>query len=456
MNTASVLAQGTGKKPQGPEGYPLFGVIPKLRKNPLNYFVSTALEYGDMARLQMGPRVMYLVSHPDSVRYILQENNKNFIKGYDQAKPLLGEGLVSSDGELWLRQRRLMQPMFGRTHIAELSSAMTEETAQMVERWRRRKEKEFPLDVAEEMMALTQAIIVRTMFGTDLKDIADEVSRAFTTTLEYLNFVLLAPFAFLYQLPTPQNLRNRRALNYLEKVIFDIIHERERNPMERQDLLGLLMGVRDEATGTGMSDQQLRDEIMTIFLAGHETTATALAWSWYLLGKNPEWQRRLQEEVDQVLQGRMPSFDDLPKLMNTRLVFDEALRLYPPAWMFARRVVNDDCIGGFDIPAGAMLMISPYITHRLPQFWENPEGFDPERHTPARSEERPRYAYFPFSGGPRQCIGNNFALTEGVLILAMMVQSFELALAPGKTVEATPVATLRPKPGVWMYLRERN
>jgi cytochrome P450 len=396
----------------GPKGIPLLGVLPQVRQGALQFFIRAAMDYGGLVRLEMGPKRFYLACYPDYIKYVLQDNNKNFNKGYGLTRPLLGDGLVSAEGEHWRKQRRLIQPLFNRAHLANFANVMIDQTAALFERWSARPNPSQPLDVAAEMMTLTQSIIVRTMFNTPLGSEGPQISRAFTTALEYFNTILFSPIRRLDRFPTPCNLRFQRAMQYLDSVVYRMIAERRRSREEVDDLLSLLVNAKDEETGQGMPDRQIRDELMTIFLAGHETTATLLAWTWYLLSLNPDIDRRVRREVSEVIGSRTPTVEDLSDLLYTRMMLDEVLRLYPPAWMFARRLNQDDEIAGYHLPAGAMLMLSPYVTHHLPEFWQNPEGFDPERFCPERIEGRPRFSYFPFGGGPRQCIGNNFALME--------------------------------------------
>lgn len=439
----------------GPKGVPVLGVLPQVRQDALQFFLRAAMDYGGVARLEMGSRNFYLISHPDYIKYILQDNYKNYTKGYGRTRPLLGNGLVSAEGDFWLRQRRLIQPVFNRTHLASFARVMTDQAAELLESWHCRPEPDRPMDVAAEMMALTQAIIIRTMFssaaGADrLRVESSRISAAFTTALEYLNTILFSPLRIPDWLPTSQNRRFRSAMSYLDDLVYRLIRERRASGQEGDDLLSLLVNARDEATGEGMPDRQIRDELMTIFLAGHETTATLLAWTWYLLSLHPDAERLVRLEVAEVVGRRLPVVEDLNDLIYTRMVLDETLRLYPPAWMFARHPIEDDEIGGYLIPAGAMVMLSPYVTHHLPEFWPNPEGFNPERFCPERVAERPQFAHFPFGGGPRQCIGNNFAIMEAQLVMASIIQAYRLELLPGHPVRPTPVAALRPRPGVWM------
>jgi cytochrome P450 len=443
------------KTPPVAPGVPLLGVLPQVWKNPLGFFLNTAKKYGGIVQIQMGPNHMYLVSHPNAVKHILQDNNKNYVKGYEKAKGLFGDGLLTADGDKWLRQRRLMSPAFNRSAINPLLSMMVAATEEKMAEWRSRPNPQEPLDMASEMMLLTQTIILRTMFSTDIGDHAEQAAEAFTTALEHLNATMMVPFEFVQKLPTRANIRFKHAIQYLDDLIYGLIEERRRSGLSHQDLLGMLMSARDEDTGKGMSDQQMRDEIFTIFLAGHETTASLLGWTLFLLGQNPDVEARLRFEQQEVLGGQTPDHENLRKMDYTRKVLEEALRMYPPAWMFARQAVREDVVDGYALPAGASIMLSPYVTHHLPEFWEDPDRFDPERFTMDRMENRPRFAYFPFGGGPRLCIGNNFALMEAPLLLTMIMQNFQLELIKDQVFELKPVATLRPQPALWMKVLPR-
>ena len=312
-----------------------------------------------------------------------------------------------------------------------------------------------PFDIAEEMMRLTQTIIVRTMFSSDVGGQADALGKAFDQTLEFLNRVLMSPSQLLQKLPTPANLRHKRALKFLDDFVYRLIAERRASGRDEGDLLGRLLAAADPETGEKMPDKQVRDEVMTIFLAGHETTANGLAWTWYLLGHNPQAEQKLVAEIDAALGGRDPLMDDLANMPYTNMVFSEALRLYPPAWMFARKAIEADVLAGYRIPAGAMLFVSPYVTQHLPEYWDEPERFDPERFTESAIKSRPQYAYYPFGGGPRLCIGNYFSTVEARLIMASMLRRYRIQLQADMPVKPTPIATLQPRPGVYVRLEHR-
>jgi cytochrome P450 len=438
-----------------PRGLPFIGHIPELSRDPLGYFLRNGRAYPQIVRLDLGPRQMLLVSHPEQVKYILQDNNKNFSKGYDTARPVLGNGLVTAEGEEWRRERRLMQPAFNRSSLLELLPIMDSTTRETLDDWQRRTSDGQPLDMAREFMFLTQTIIVRTMFGADLGDRTAEIAEAFATTLEYLNSILLSPFRIDARFPTRLNRRFRAAMQYIDGVIHEFIIDRRQNPVERHDLLAMLMAARDTETGEPMSEIQMHDEIMTIFLAGHETTATLLAWSAYLLALHPEHEAEVAAEFERGLPDEHPQLEQISNLAYTRQVLEESLRLYPPAWIFARTVNEDDEIGGCHVPAGSMITLSPYITQRLEEFWPDPDRFDPARFGESAGLGRPPYAWFPFGGGPRMCIGKSFAMMEAPLILSLMMRRFRLELAPGQQIHPQPVATLRPKPAVWMHFNPR-
>lgn len=444
----------TRKIPAVSGGNFLLGHISEFQKDALGFITRVAKDYGDVASYRLGNMNLIAINHPDGVQRVLQENNRNYVKGdyYNKIRAVAGEGLIASEGTHWLRQRRMMQPHFHRQRIAGFAEVMTRRTQEMLERWERNGLVNKPINFAQEMTDLTMSIITESMFSTNFQDPDHKVANAIAYLLEDINFRYIVPYYPGYNIPTPRNLRAREALRIVDNALLGIINERRRQGGGGDDLLGMLMSSRDEETREGMSDQHLRDEVVTIFAAGHETTAVALSWLFYLLSQHPQIADRLYAEVA-ALGGKTPGMAELAQLTYTRQVIDETLRLYPPAWITNRDALQDDEICGYPIPAGSIVMISPYVTHRLPEFWPDPERFDPDRFTPELSASRPRFAYLPFGGGPHQCIGNNFALVEATLATAVIAQRFRLELAPGTTVIPQTSVTMRPMGGLQMVPR---
>jgi cytochrome P450 len=458
MNIQQASATNTTKQeyPPGPKGLPVIGVAPQVLKDPLGFFESLFRQYGDTTYFRIGGKEFYIFGHPDHVQYVLQKNHRNYRKGpnYKKLKPVLGDGLVTSDGELWLRQRRLIQPAFHHKRLAELASVMIKAAESMLDRWQHFAKQGSPLDIADEFMRVTLDIVSRALFSTDTSGFADRISQNLPIILERTNERFFETVNLSW-LPTSRNRRYQKALLELDAVVYEVIEKRRHSPERNDDLLTMLLEATDEETGERMTDRQLRDEVMTLYLAGHETTANALSWCTYLLAQNPHIVQKLQTEVDQVLQSRTPANEDLPFLRYTRMVIDETLRIYPSVWSFARTPLAVDEVDGYRIEPGVNVVLVPYITHQHPDFWDHPEKFDPERFSSERSAVRHPFAYFPFGGGPRLCIGNNFALMEATLILAMITQRFHLDLVANQTVDPQPVVTLRPRYGIQMLAHQR-
>ncbi len=435
------------------------GNFRNFRQRRLAFFVETMLAHRKIARFRIGPRIVNLVSHPEGVRRVLQENQKNYDKqtpGMRNLRPLLGNGLLTSDGDFWLRQRRISQPAFHRAMISSFSDIMVRAAAALAETWQSLPNGSH-IDLSKEMTHLTLRIVGETLLSTDVTGDADEVGPTVRRWLADASARLITPLNLPLHWPTPKNLRSRRAVAVLDSVVARIISERRRNNGGK-DLLSMLMLARDDDGSTmspQMTDVQLRDEVMTIFLAGHETTSNALSWIFYCLARHPSTRRRLEDELASVLQGRLPTFNDTSKLSFCQMVIKESLRLFPPVWVFARRAVADDVICGHRIPAGDLIAISAFATHRHPDFWDSPEGFDPERFLPEEEARRTKFSFFPFGGGARTCIGNGFAMLELTLVIAVLVQHFRLELVPGANIEPEPVVTLRPRHGMWMSIQRR-
>jgi cytochrome P450 len=371
-------------------------------------------------------------------------------------RPLLGQGLATSDGALWRTQRRLVQPAFHRERLAGLAETITTATHAMLARWAPHAATGTPLDMLAEMTRLTGEVIVRALFGTALPEAVGRTMFAdFATVTGYLRRHMLTLTPWGAWLPTPGRRQFQAALARLDHLVGQHIQARRQQGGDHGDLLALLLAARDPATGAGMAPQQLRDEVMTLLFAGHETTALALTWTWDLLARHPAVAERLRRDVAAVLAGRMPTVADLPHLPYLRMVLEEALRLYPPAWMIARAARADDVIGGYPIPAGTTVFLSPYLTHRHPDVWPEPERFDPERFGAERAAARPPGAYFPFAAGPRACLGAPLAMLEAQLIVAQVIQAYDVALVGGQPVVPQPRLTLRPRHGVPMVVRGR-
>jgi cytochrome P450 len=432
--------------PVGPKGHWLAGNLPDFRKARLDFLVNCARDYGDMVRIRLAHRNVYLVNHPDGIEEVLVTQSKHFIKHFAlRLNPIvLGKGLLTSEGDFWLRQRRLIQPVFLKSRITQYAGAMVAATERLLDTWKAGEQR----DIHAEMMQLTLAIAAKTLFNAEVGSDAQAVAHAMEVMqqnfLERFNSILPLPL----WIPTPANLRAKRAVRQLDEVIYRIIRQRRAEQVDHGDLLSLLLKARDEDDGSAMTDKQLRDEAMTLFLAGHETTALVLSWGWYLLANNPDAEKRLVEELDTILAGRLPTVEDLPRLKFTEWVALEAMRLYPPAYVIGREATADCVIAGYHVPRGTTMLLPEWVVHRDPRFWDEPEKFRPERWGSERVKTMPKFAYFPFGGGPRTCIGNTFAMMELVLLFARIAQRFRFRLEPGKTVTPLASFTLRPTPGV--------
>ncbi|PTL76986.1 cytochrome P450 [Vitiosangium sp. GDMCC 1.1324] len=448
MNAPSVAPRpAVPRIATGPRGLPLIGVARDARKDVLGFLMRTVAEHGPVVQYRFGPGRAYLVTHPDGLKYVLQDNSKNYTKdhfSYSMVRRVVGDGLLTSQGETWLKQRRLAQPAFHRARIAAMAEQMVRATAEFSEHWAESQRTGAPRHAVRDMMALTLRIVGEALLGTDVRAETEVVSAAFNVvseqTVERFRTLRLIPPI----LPTAYDRAYRRANHTLREVVARVIAKRREHLEDRGDLLSMFMLARDEETGEQMDDAHLQGEVLTMMIAGHETTATTLSWVWVLLEQNPEVERQLHAELESVLGGRAPTAEDVPRLVYTRRVLDETLRLYPPVYILSRKVMEDDTVYGYQVLAGSSLDMSPYVTHRLAEFWPDPERFDPDRFTPEKIAARPRYAYFPFLGGPRQCIGNTFALMEGTLILATLAQRHRPRMVAGYTPKPEPLLTLRP------------
>ena len=440
--------------PPGPGRRLLTGNLLDYTRDHLGFLTRCAREYGDVVGLRFVNVPVYLLNHPDHIEYVLVRNNRNFIKSRGERISLgfLGNGLLTSEGSFWRRQRRLAQPAFHRERIAAYGEVMVECGERMVDGWRDGEVR----DVHDDMGRLTLEIVARTLFGVPLRPAKfEEVGDALATISQRFTGRGGVFFQVPKKVPTTGNLRFRRAIRRLDTLIYGIIHDRRASGEDAGDLLSMLLAVRDEETSEGMTDRQLRDEAMTVFLAGHETTANALSWTWRLLAGHPEVESRLHEELREVLAGCPPTVEDLPRLRYTDMVVKESMRLYPPAWAFGREALEDCEIGGYHVPAGTQLIMSQWVMHRDTRYYDEPGKFRPERWGDGSTEGLLKYAYFPFGGGPRLCIGQSFAKMEAVLLLATIARQFRLRAAPGERISPQPSITLRPKNGMRMVLEKR-
>jgi cytochrome P450 len=441
--------------PPGPKGKPLIGNLLDFRRNPPEFLLKAANQYGEVVFLTFGPQKVFLVNSPELIKDVLVTNPKNFIKsrGLQMAKRFLGEGLLTSEGEFHRRQRRLAQPAFHRQRVANYAEVMVSYGAKLRDGWQDGE----TLDVSQEMMRLTLSIVGKTLFDANVESEASEIGEALTAIMKLFERITNPFAALLAKLPLPSNARMDKARRRLDETIYRIINERRQSNVDRGDLLSMLLLAQDEeGDGSGMTDKQVRDESLTLFLAGHETTANALTWTWYLLSQNPEVEAKFHEEIDSLLGDRLPTFADVPNLRYTEKLFAESMRLYPPAWTIGRQVLNDYQLGDYLAPQGSILLMSPYVMHHTARYYPEPFHFDPERWTEEAREARPKFSYFPFGGGPRVCIGEQFAWMEGILLLAAIGQHWRMRLAKGQIVQPQPMVTLRPKYGMKMILERRK
>ena len=438
----------------GPRGHPLLGSLPDLNRDQLGLYARCAREYGDVVPLRLGPTRGVLLYHPDAIEEALVARSRDFVKtrGVRLLRTLIGDGLLLSEGDLWLRQRRLVQPAFHRQRVAAYGEVMATYAARRVAQW----ENGAVVSVHAEMMAITQAIVAKTLFDADVSDESAAIGDAARDVAEFFasrvgSLLVLLPL----WVPTPAHLRLRRAVGRLDAVVFRMIAARRRSGDDRGDLMSILLHAQDADDGSRMTDRQLRDEVMTLFLAGHETTAVALTWTWHLLAQHPDADARLAAELRAVLGGRPPTVSDLPALRYADMVVTESMRLYPPAYGLSRQAIRPTEAGGHPLAAGEVFIAPTWVVHRDPRWYDAPEAFRPERWEGDLARRLPRFAYFPFGGGPRQCIGNAFAQMEAVLILAAVAQQFRLVPVPGPSVRPVPSVTLRPGSPVPMRLERR-
>jgi cytochrome P450 len=462
----------SGSYPPGPRGHWLLGTAPQFQGDLLQMMVDWMQRYGDAIRFRYILFIHgYLFCHPDHYHHILVENRQNYQKYPNPIFEILktggGDGLLTSEGATWLRQRRLMQPAFHRQSIARFSTTMTQATAEMLVRWNAAAEGGDALDIAEEMIRLALEVSGKSLFSVDLTREAKELGEAFAAVSSQFRALASHPLGayfgrYLLHLPfLPSTYRFRRDVARLDDIVSGIIAERKRRRArgaagKEGDLLATLLDARDEVTGEGMSDQQLRDEVTTLLLTSHETVAAALAATLYLLAEHPQAQQTLAEEVAAVLGGRRSTMDDIDSLLYTKTVVKESLRLFPPVYATTRTSQGPDLIDGYEVPANALVTLSPYLTHRHPDFWEEPDMFHPERFAAEGGAKGPEDGYIPFGRGPRSCIGGHFAMTELMLVVPMVLQRYWLEPDPAHEFEMKPLITLHPHNGIWLTLQRRE
>ena len=436
-------------------------MLPALRRDPLRVFMDAAVRFGDVAFFKIGSRRGYLITNPSDIRHVLQDNARNYQKSplYQKLRTSLGDGLLTSEGAFWLRQRRIAQPAFHRQRIEALAGVMADAAADTAAHWEtiatQRSPQRLPVEIGNEMMRLTRTVVLRALLGGDLGPYAATIDAAWATINQQIAESFWS-FGIADKFPTPKKRHFYAARAVLHGAVDHLIQERRRQSSGSADLLSMLIEARDEETGESMTDLQIRVEVTTFLLAGQETTALALTWLWYLLSQHEQARRRLVEELDGVVGGRSAVFADLANLPYTRMVVEETMRLYPPAWGFSRQALAGDGVGGYELPGGWLAFVIPYVLHRLPAYWEDAEQFAPERFSPGRSADRPKFVYIPFGAGPRQCIGNHFAMIEMLLVVATLAQRFSLRLVPGHRVEPQAMITLRPRFGMPMYIERRG
>ena len=451
--------QSVRKSPPNAGGLPVIGVMHRMAGKPLKLLLEVAEAHPDIAYLgRVNGETYYLVTNPVYCKYVFQDNNKNYLNRIsgDHLKPLAGNGLATSEGEFWRSQRRLMQPAFHRRTLKTMFSTMTEEIEALIECWKPLADTGKTVDISGEMVRLTIRIIMKTMCSTELNEPAEKIESALNFTLDFLYRRRYNPLSLPLNWPTSRNKRYHRDLQTVHDIIDRLIDKRYHNHLNTGDLLSMLIEARDPKTGKGMSRQQLHDEILTILMAGYDTTATTLSWLWYLLSKHPETAKKVYEESDQVLNSQHPEIEDVARLSFIGQVFKETLRIYPPVWLTARIAYNDDVIDGYHIPKGACLLICPYVVHRQLEFWDRPENFEPERFNKQLPDNRPQFAYQPFGGGPRLCIGKHMAELESNLAVAMISQNYTLKLVPDHPVIPKTDLTLRAAQGIKMTIHRRQ
>jgi cytochrome P450 len=453
------METATAKKPLPPfpdERHWLFGSAYLIRQNALVTLDTFIKKYGDIMSLSIPTKRIALVSNPEYAKYILLDNNKNYTKSlaYNLLQILLGKGLLTSEGDFWKKQRRLIQPAFHRKKLEELTAMMVARAEQTADKFEIYASDSRHFDIVPEMTALTLDVISKAIFSSGVEEKADMVGKQISLLNQYTIEKLTHPLRLPFFVPTPFNLKERKAINLLNEVVYDIISARKKEGVSKDDLLSMLIDARDEDTGETMSDQQLRDELMTIFVAGNETSSMALSWTLYLLSQNPDAEAKILAEIDSRREHDV-NYNTINEYVYVKQVIEESMRMYPPVWSVGRRTIDEDEIGGYRILKHTNILIPIIWFHHSPKYWQEPHLFRPERFEPEKRNNINRYVYFPFGGGPRLCIGNNFAMLEMQIILVALYRRFRFRLQENFKVVAEPLVTLRAKNGIVMKAVKR-
>ncbi len=436
-------------------GAPVIGALLPIRKDPLNFFVNIRRALGDVVKVKVGTDQILFVADPEIIEHVLETNHRNYVKSryLKRMATIFGSNVIIADGEDWRRRRKFLRPAFTRAHIEELGWLVVGEVTAMIERWRLASRQGQPINALDEFMDLTLGVIVKSLLGVDVGARGSIIARALAVMLATSERRLWTPINVPSSVPIPSNLALKRAIAQLDQAVYSIIGERRKSGDGRNDILSALLSAEGDPDDP-ISDVDIRDEIVGMIVAGHETTATTLTWAVEALSRHPNIDRRLRAEVQEVLQGRTPTIGDAADLKYCRMVLQETMRLRPPVWTVSREALADDQVKGVRIAAGTVVMMSPFVVHRHDGYWPNPEGFDPERFVDGEPAGAAKYAYFPFAGGPRRCVGKHFSMTEMLIALPMLIQNFQLSLIPGHPVEMQPMITLRPRHGLWMLVSD--
>ncbi len=436
----------------------IFGNMAQLRKEKINFFIQQKKVLGNIYRIKVPTRKVVVITSPEWIKYVLVDNNKNYTKSfaYDSIRLFLGNGLLTSEGDFWKRQRRLAQPAFHKEKLHLMFHNMVEQTNKCIQRLEKYADSGALFNLSDELYKLTLDIVNSTLFYNEIESTTGSIYQLVSKGSEFITQRIDNPFQLPNWVPTPHNWREKKILHSMDDVFFSIIDRRRKNKEHHEDLLSMLMEAKDEETGEGMSNKQLRDEILTIFVAGHETTQIALGWTFYLLSKNPDKLNQLNNELDAQANDSITSPSDIRGLTYLKQVIDESMRCYPPAWVMGRRTIEKDNIEGYEIPPYTNVVMPIYVVHHDESIWENPYEFEPERFAPDKLKDKHKYAYFPFGGGPRLCIGNNFAIQEMQVVLAMILQRFRVEIDSQFIPELDPLVTLRPKYPIYAKVWKRK